>query len=594
MAFEAPRNFIPHLHIAMSQAVPEKVLNWLYSVLLNEYTDVNRTYHDAAEALSAHTSLSPKTELYTYENGASTLLLLLTGTLPVTFRGATYGFPVAIWVPHAYPREPPIVYVTPAHDMVLRPGQHVSTDGRVYHPYLAQWAKYWDKSTLFDFLAVLRGVFAKEPPVRSRQQQPQYNAPAQQAPPPVPPPPPEEWRRSVRSASPAQAGQPPAPPPKPPKPHEQNRHTPQAPHDRYSKPPPLPPHPPQPHQLKQPQRNTYDAPSQWKQQPPGQQYAPNRQGSYDMSPVTHASMHQHPQVQAQGYPQQAVDLGSPVSPIVPDSHRMVPHFQKSAPLQPPAFQHMQQHQGPSGPQQQQYGGPPPPQQQYQQPPQGYAPQQHAQYQQYPQPPQQQAPPPPKPPVDLLDDSLEVTLPSQSGNQIPLPVPPVPPNPEKDALLQALSQALVSQIRQTVESNTAAVAPLRAQQAALQNAHTRLQAELSELQQLDEALASNEQVLKGAMIEADRVMEDARRRKAPDVDDVLVAPTVVGGQLYTLVAEERSISDALFVLGRALDKGRISTDVFVKQTRSLAREQFLKKALIKKISKGMALDEYQMR
>jgi len=31
-----------------------------------------------------------------------------------------------------------------------------------------------------------------------------------------------------------------------------------------------------------------------------------------------------------------------------------------------------------------------------------------------------------------------------------------------------------------------------------------------------------------------------------------------------------------------------------QTRSLAREQFLKKALIKKITKGMALDEYQMR
>ncbi|CAE7034214.1 hypothetical protein PTNB73_10493 [Pyrenophora teres f. teres] len=567
----------------MSQAVPEK-----------EYTDVNRTYHDAAETLSAHASLSPKTELYTYENGASALLLLLTGTLPVTFRGATYGFPVAIWVPHAYPREPPIVYVTPSHDMVLRPGQHVSTDGRVYHPYLAQWAKYWDKSTLFDFLAVLRGVFAKEPPVRSRQQQPQYNAPAQQAPPPIPPPP-EEWRRSVHSASgaspsPAHPGQPPAPPPKPPKPHEQSRHTPQPPHDRYSQPPPLPPHPPPSQPFQQPQRNTYDAPPQWQQQPPGQQYAPNRQGSYDISPATPVSMHQPSQ--AQGYPQQTVDFGSPVSPIVTDGHRT--GFQKSAPPQPPGFQHVQQQQGPPAPQQPQYSGPPPPHQQYQQPPQGYPPQQHAQYQQYSQPLQQQAPPAPKPPVDLLDDSLEVTLPSQSGNQIPLPVPPVPPNPEKDALLQALSQTLVSQIRQTVASNTAAVAPLRAQQAALQNAYSRLQAELGELQQLDAALASNEQVLKGAMIEADRVMEDARRRKAPDVDDVLVAPTVVGGQLYTLAAEERGISDALFVLGRALDKGRISTDVFVKQTRSLAREQFLKKALIKKIAKGMALDDYQMR
>lgn len=66
-----------------------------------------------------------------------------------------------------------------------------------------------------------------------------------------------------------------------------------------------------------------------------------------------------------------------------------------------------------------------------------------------------------------------------------------------------------------------------------------------------------------MTEADRVMDDARRRKVPDVDDVLVAPTIVGGQLYTLAAEERGIADALFVLGRALDRGRVGADVFVK-------------------------------
>lgn len=81
-----------------------------------------------------------------YENGSPNLLLNLSGTLPVLFRGATYAFPVAIWVPYAYPREPPIVYIKPDKDMLVRPGQYVSGDGRVYHPYLAQWAKYWDVS----------------------------------------------------------------------------------------------------------------------------------------------------------------------------------------------------------------------------------------------------------------------------------------------------------------------------------------------------------------------------------------------------------------------------------------------------------------
>lgn len=234
----------------------------------------------------------------------------------------------------------------------------------------------------------------------------------------------------------------------------------------------------------------------------------------------------------------------------------------------------------------------PPPQEYPRSSQGYLPPLNAHYQHQIRPPQ--APTARNPPIDLLDDSLEVILPSQSGKHAAIPVPPVPPNPEKDALLRTLSQSLVSQIHQTVSSNMSALGPLQAQHDALQTAHARLQGELGELQQLDAALAANEQVLNGAMVEADRVMKDARQRKVPDVDDVLVAPTMVGGQLYTLAAEEQGISDAIFVLGRALDKGRVRPEVFVKQTRSLAREQFLKKALIRKIAVGMALDEYQMR
>ena len=85
------------------------------------------------------------------------------------------------------------------------------------------------------------------------------------------------------------------------------------------------------------------------------------------------------------------------------------------------------------------------------------------------------------------------------------------------------------------------------------------------------------------------MTSALSRQPPDVDDILVAPTVVGNQLYTVVAEERAIAEALFVLGRAMDRGRIGADVFVRQTRGLAREMFLKKALGRKIGRGVGLD-----
>ena len=76
----------------------------------------------------------------------SSLLIHVVGTIPVTFRGATYRFPIALWIPHQYPYEAPMVYVTPTEQMVVRSGQHVSGEGRVFHPYLAHWPDAWDVS----------------------------------------------------------------------------------------------------------------------------------------------------------------------------------------------------------------------------------------------------------------------------------------------------------------------------------------------------------------------------------------------------------------------------------------------------------------
>ena len=39
-------------------------------------------------------------------------------------------------------------YVTPTEDMIIRPGQHVAGDGRIYHPYLAHWKEHWEVSPM--------------------------------------------------------------------------------------------------------------------------------------------------------------------------------------------------------------------------------------------------------------------------------------------------------------------------------------------------------------------------------------------------------------------------------------------------------------
>ncbi|KAF2838409.1 UEV-domain-containing protein [Patellaria atrata CBS 101060] len=572
--------------------VPDKVLNWLYSVLTSEYHDVNRTYSDVARSLSHYHSLSPRTEVYTYENGASALLLLISGTLPVTFRGTVYRFPLALWIPHAYPKEAPIVYVTPVRGMVVRPGQHVSPDGKVYHPYLAQWNQYWDKSSLLDFLEVLRGVFAKEPPVRSRQEEQFAPRPQQQAPPPRPPPP-EELKRSVQPPQSASSSSESRPPPRPPKPHEistptASPYTGTPVHNQGAPPiPPLPPHAMGERQAT-PNSSRQGYTHQYPQHQGNSQY-PQRQVSLDDSLSRPPPQPTPLRMQTQHlYQAQQHELGSPVSPITPE-HLTLPHanrYSQAPPPQQPSFH--------------------PPGQQLQHSSQSMY-QQSVPFQRLPSnvlshqaqlpymgPPKAQAQQPKKqqPIEDLLSSPLDVTIPSQTGKEQTVAPPPIPPNPEKDALLKAISSTLCNQIQHTISDNMKAIQPLQIQQTSLREAYSRLQNELDQLQQLDSVLASNEQILRQAMHEADRVMNDARNRKVPDVDEVLVAPTVVGGQLYNLCAEERACADAIFVLGRGLDKGRIGVDVFIKQTRSLAREQFLKKALIKKIARGMGLDSDQ--
>ena len=123
---------------------------------------------------------------------------------------------------------------------------------------------------------------------------------------------------------------------------------------------------------------------------------------------------------------------------------------------------------------------------------------------------------------------------------------------------------------------------------MQNSMRNLQQEHGALLSLQELLNSNESILHAAMRDADNCIANAHHRAVPGVDEVLVAPTVVGQQLYDLVAEEKACVESREVLGRALDRGRISSETWVKTVRSLAREEFLKKALIRKCADGMGL------
>ncbi|KAK4508581.1 hypothetical protein PRZ48_002320 [Zasmidium cellare] len=565
--------------------VPDKVLSWLYSVL-HEYHDSQRTYSDAARTLSAYPSLSPRTDVYTSENGASALLLILHGTLPVLFRGTTYRFPIKLWVPRAYPHEAPIVFVDPGKDMVVRPGQHVGVDGRVYHPYLRDWIHMWDRASIAEFLEFLQQVFSKEPPVISRAQQQQYQrtvgpSPQQQQQPGASPGPPRPPPKQTPGAEqPGDRG----PPPLPPKPGEE-----------YAEPrrvvnrdgPPLPPLPPdagqsqRQHTLSPPANGNAPAPrsSSLAHAALDQGYHSGRPPGPPLPPIPNQQTHQ-PQYQ----PRTNHDR-SPVSPISPvNGYSELPdsRYSRPAPLPPPQFQQTMRpvsQVGPYPPQPQQYASGPPQMQ-----PQPYQP---TQYPPQPGMPQQQFQAQKQPPPDLLSDPFEVALPPSAGSN--LPAPPIPPNPEREHLLQAINGTLVQQAQQKVNQNLSAIQPLQAQQQALRAAYERLDGEIRQLEQLDQALSSNEAILHRSIQDCDRTIATAKSKKQPPIDEVLIAPTMVSNQLWTLCAEEAAAREAMYVLQKAVDRGRVSGNDFVRQMRGLGRECFLKMALARKCARGMGLE-----
>ncbi|RDW67360.1 putative endosomal sorting complex protein TSG101 [Aspergillus mulundensis] len=581
-------------------SVPQRTLNWLYSVLIRDhydprqtYQDPNRTYYDVANVLAKFPMLTPETAVYTYENGFSALLLQLSGTLPVTFRGTVYKFPIALWIPNTYPREPPIVYVKPTQDMAVRVGQHVTLEGRVYHHYLAHWAGAWERASLLDLLSILQDVFAKEPPVKYKQQQPiPQQAPTVPAPPPRPPLPAELGNSPIHtssSLSPAVSSPQPAsqvPPPPPPKPGQlsspaglQQNIAPA----QHNTPPPLPPLPPKEQSTRQSISPVHisigNAQSRDSQYLPQQGAIPV--GAYPPPP--------QPAQQRNGYPGPAYTPGPAHFPAANGTH--------SIPLQ-----HQPPHpQGPHVPPYAAYHRQHPPAQQVHPHPPHHGPPHVAPTS---QPPASQSRPKPAT-EDLLTSPFELDLPSFTPSG---PAPPIPPNPEKDALLQAVSKAVTETLHANINHSKSAAQSLTSQSQSLHAAIATLQTEISSLTTLNSTLESNTSVLTQSLHRADAVIADAQSRVSttqpssssdpslsssglPPIDDILVAPTVVGKQLYDLVAEERGIQQAIYALQSALVKGVIGLDTWSRHTRGLAREAFLKRALIRKIGKGMGLEDY---
>lgn len=94
-----------------------------------------------------------------------------------------HNIPVEVWLPRGYPREPPLVLVTPSPGVALRPTSHVDATGRVFHAHLAGWSTR-PESSVVELLCVLAATLAAAVPFYPGAGRPTLHPPSPQPQPP--------------------------------------------------------------------------------------------------------------------------------------------------------------------------------------------------------------------------------------------------------------------------------------------------------------------------------------------------------------------------------------------------------------------------
>ncbi|KAJ3515816.1 hypothetical protein NLJ89_g1531 [Agrocybe chaxingu] len=192
-----------------------------------------------------------------------------------------------------------------------------------------------------------------------------------------------------------------------------------------------------------------------------------------------------------------------------------------------------------------------------------------------------------PPIpDLLDEDNDSSTTATPTVTFPAP-PPRPPNPELLRLQTGVHQKLTSELNSLSQALSLDAEKLRAQQADLLAGEPAIKDEMARLEAVRDVCQNVASRTGQAVRQAEANIAELRRKGDPEVDELVCATTIVDNQLINLIADDNAIEDTIYHLHRALNAGRIDLERFLRSTRVLAEEQFMKRALIEKIQNGMS-------
>lgn len=150
-----------------------------------------------------------------------------------------------------------------------------------------------------------------------------------------------------------------------------------------------------------------------------------------------------------------------------------------------------------------------------------------------------------------------------------------------SLLSAVEDKLRRRLKEQSQQSQAELETLRRTQQELRDGKTRLEDILLRLQRERTELDKNVAILQEKEKELQTAIERLEEHEGIDVDEAVVTTTPLYSQLLNAFAEEATLEDAIYYMGEALRKEVIDLDTFLKQVRTLARRQFILRALMHK-------------
>ncbi|EGC32743.1 hypothetical protein DICPUDRAFT_155276 [Dictyostelium purpureum] len=182
--------------------------------------------------------------------------------------------------------------------------------------------------------------------------------------------------------------------------------------------------------------------------------------------------------------------------------------------------------------------------------------------------------------------------------IPPPIPQKPQPPPTKSLPQIPPQPVIDKKKELIDECTIKLQEILSQYYDTTvkeikdfQVHNRSLEELSKKQQLEKGELQEQLALYNSQIDQLNenitqlekwIKENDKPETDIDIDAMLGPKDPLSKQLLKLVSDDSTIEDLLYYLDKALHSNRISLDEYLKNVRSLSRDQFMIKATVKKV------------